>query len=64
MALTYDEIQAATFCQKIRDSERSIDNNLNEIDFKKLSVEQFTLINNSMNVVNDIICMISKGQQN
>lgn len=64
MKPTYEEIQASVFCNKIREIERAIDNNLDEIEFENLSVEQFALISNSMNVVNDIICMIIKNQQN
>ena len=41
-----------------------IDNNLDGIIFEDLSVEQFELISNGMNVVNDIICIIIKNQQN
>ena len=64
MKPTYEEIQASVFCNKIREIERVIDNNLDEIEFKNLSVEQFALISNSMNVVNDIVCMVIKNQQN
>ena len=64
MKTTYEEIQASVFCNKIREIERVIGNNLDEIEFENLSVEQFALISNSMNVVNDIICMIIKNQQN
>ena len=61
---TYKEIQASVFCNRIREMKKVIDNNLDEIKFEKLSVEQFTLISNSMNVANDVICMIIKNQQN
>ena len=44
--------------------EMTIDNNLDKIKFENLSVEQFALIYDSMNVANDIICMIIKNQQN
>ena len=64
MESTYEEIQASVFCNKIRKMERTIDNNLDEIEFENLSVEQFALISNSMNVVNDIVCMVIKDQQN
>ena len=64
MDKTYDEIQAMMFCDRVREIERMIDNNLDGIIFEDLSVEQFDLISNSMNVVNDIICMIIKNQQN
>ena len=64
MKPTYEEIQASVFCNKIREIERVIDNNLDEIEFENLSVEQFALISNSMNVVNDIVCMVIKDQQN
>ena len=64
MKPTYEEIQASVFCNKIREIERVIDNNLDEIEFENLSVEQFALISNSMNVVNDIACMVIKDQQN
>ena len=64
MKPTYEEIQASVFCNKIREIERAIDNNLDEIEFENLSVEQFSLISNSMNVVNDIVCMVIKNQQN
>ena len=64
MKPTYEEIQASVFCNKIREIEKVIDNNLDEIEFKNLSVEQFALISNSMNVVNDIVCMVIKDQQN
>ena len=64
MESTYEEIQASVFCYKIRGIERTIDNNLDKIKFENLSVEQFTLIYDSMNVANDIICMIIKNQQN
>ena len=64
MKPTYEEIQASVFCNKIREIERAIDNNLDEIEFENLSVEQFSLISNSMNVVNDIVCMVIKDQQN
>ena len=64
MKPTYEEIQASVFCNKIREIERTIDNNLDEVEFKNLSVEQFALISNGMNVANDIICMIIKNQQN
>ena len=64
MESTYEEIQASVFCNKIREMERTIDNNLDKVEFKNLSVEQFALISNSMNVANDIICMIIKNQQN
>ena len=63
MKPTYEEIQASVFCNKIREIERVIDNNLDEIEFENLSVEQFALISNSMNVVNDIVCMVIKDQQ-
>ena len=63
MKPTYEEIQASVFCNKIREIERVIDNNLDEIEFENLSVEQFALIRNSMNVVNDIVCMVIKDQQ-
>ena len=62
MKPTYEEIQASVFCNKIREIERVIDNNLDEIEFENLSVEQFALISNSMNVVNDIACMVIKDQ--
>ena len=64
MESTYEEIQASVFCNKIRKMEQTIDNNLDEIKFENLSVEQFALIYDSMNVANDIICMIIKNQQN
>lgn len=64
MDKTYDEIQAMMFCSRVRKIERMIDDNLDGIIFENLSVEQFDLISNSMNVVNDIICMIIKNQQN
>ena len=64
MKPTYEEIQASVFCNKIRKMGRTIDNNLDEIEFENLSVEQFALISNSMNVVNDIVCMVIKDQQN
>ena len=41
MESTYEEIQASVFCNKIRKMERTIDNNLDEIEFENLSVEQF-----------------------
>lgn len=64
MKSTYEEIQASVFCNKIRGIERVIDNNLDEVKFENLSVDQFALISNSMNVVNGIICMIIENQQN
>ena len=59
----YDEVQAAYFEHNMRDVERAIDDNINKIEFDKLSNEEFALVLNSLNVANDILCMIIKNRE-
>ena len=60
----YDEIQSAYFEHHIRTCVNAIEKNISTaIQYDKLSVEEFSIICNSLNNANDIICMISKNQQ-
>ena len=57
----YDEVQAMYFRNHLKEAEHVIDNNINNIKFDKLSTEEFAIILNSINVANDVICMINKN---
>lgn len=57
----YNETQAMYFRNHLKEAKHVIDNNINNIKFDKLSTEEFSIILNSINVANDVICMINKN---
>lgn len=55
-------VQVNLFNQGLRDWERVIDNNIDGIDFDNLTMNQYMLIANSMELVCDIVENVIKQQ--
>lgn len=57
------DVQVNPFSQGLRDWERIIDNNIDGIDFDDLTIGQYTLIANAMELVCDIVENVIKQQE-